>query len=455
MRPAVMGSQRFRQSEVLGEDELGALWRGTDLRSGAAVTLRVLDERLTSEPQSAQRVLARLQRVQWVASNPHLPRLLELRLAERPAVVVTEGSGRETLAAHVERVGALPVRRALQVIAAIADGLASAHADWVSHGALVPSSVLVADDVVAMVVDVGLGELLLDRAELRRLHASNLTDRRAADVLAVGLLFERLVAGGAEGPPPAELDAPRPWEREVPADVREVLRAALSPHRLRRPGMAELAAALAPALTSLPAREPAGPAETPHARPVGLALPAGPAPPRPDRSEAAARPEDSTASAATAPVASASVGGPAERVAVAGEAVSEPGRARRRRRRVLLAALVGCLVAIAGSVGVVVAMRALDDGGQAPGRSGAPSPSAVASETASVAPALGRATVPGVLGARVERATELIERAGLVVGSVTTVPGRAGVVVRTEPTQGEAVPAGTVVDLFVGNGAEA
>ena len=59
-----------------------------------------------------------------------------------------------------------------------------------------------------------------------------------------------------------------------------------------------------------------------------------------------------------------------------------------------------------------------------------------------------------MLSVRVERATELLQQAGLVVGSVTTVPGRAWVVVRTEPTQGEAVAAGTAVDLFVGNGAE-
>jgi beta-lactam-binding protein with PASTA domain len=41
-----------------------------------------------------------------------------------------------------------------------------------------------------------------------------------------------------------------------------------------------------------------------------------------------------------------------------------------------------------------------------------------------------------------------------VVGVVTTVPGGEGVVVRTDPTPGEAVAAGTAVDLFVGNGVE-
>jgi beta-lactam-binding protein with PASTA domain len=74
--------------------------------------------------------------------------------------------------------------------------------------------------------------------------------------------------------------------------------------------------------------------------------------------------------------------------------------------------------------------------------------------TPSITPPLVPATVPGLLGQTVEIATELLERAGLVVGSVTPVPGEAGSVVRTEPTQGEAVRAGTAVDLFVGNGAE-
>jgi beta-lactam-binding protein with PASTA domain len=79
---------------------------------------------------------------------------------------------------------------------------------------------------------------------------------------------------------------------------------------------------------------------------------------------------------------------------------------------------------------------------------------ATPSVTPSITPPVRRATVPGLLGRRVEIATELLEQADLVVGSVTPVPGEAGSVVRTEPTQGEAVRAGTAVDIFVGNGAE-
>jgi beta-lactam-binding protein with PASTA domain len=65
-----------------------------------------------------------------------------------------------------------------------------------------------------------------------------------------------------------------------------------------------------------------------------------------------------------------------------------------------------------------------------------------------------RATVPDVVGLRIGPASSALRASGLAVGSVTTVPGRAGVVVRTDPTPGEAVVAETPVDVFVGNGAD-
>jgi beta-lactam-binding protein with PASTA domain len=65
-----------------------------------------------------------------------------------------------------------------------------------------------------------------------------------------------------------------------------------------------------------------------------------------------------------------------------------------------------------------------------------------------------RATVPDAIGLSVLEATELLESAGLVAGTTTAVPGQLDVVVGTDPTPGEAVVAGTVVDLLVGDGTE-
>jgi hypothetical protein len=135
------------------------------------------------------------------------------------------------------------------------------------------------------------------------------------------------------------------------------------------------------------------------------------------------------------------------------EGATRPAK-RARLARPRLPVVLGASVVVLGLiVGVFIASRgtdAEDQGGDAVRPT--PTPSAT-SEPPSPEPIV-PATVPALLGKPLERATGLLERAGLVVGSVIPVLGEEGVVVRTDPTQGEAVPAGTVVDLFVGSGAD-
>ncbi|MGH2671971.1 MAG: protein kinase, partial [Actinomycetota bacterium] len=242
--------QRYQPSELLSEDDLGTLWRGRDVRSGSPVTIRLLEERLTSDPRAVHRATAQLRWAQWEAGNPHLARVLDLglRLEGQPAFVVSEGSAGGTLMQHLIRGESLTVRRAVQVVAAVADGLSSAHASWVYHGALTPASILLDDDCFAKVTDIGFWELLDAREDLGpSARASSLNDRGATDVLAVARLFEQLLAGGP-GREGVGSDRARVWEDEIPAELGDLIRRALSPHRFHRPGMADLAAALTPAL---------------------------------------------------------------------------------------------------------------------------------------------------------------------------------------------------------------
>jgi hypothetical protein len=111
--------------------------------------------------------------------------------------------------------------------------------------------------------------------------------------------------------------------------------------------------------------------------------------------------------------------------------------------------VVVALAVVVTLVSAAAAWLALGGGEPAtPARSPAASPAASPSPSASFVPA----TVPDALGLPLDEATALLESAGLVVGTVTSVPGDDGVVVRSDPTPGEAVVAGTEVDLFVGDG---
>ena len=485
--PAIGSGQRYRPGLLLSEDALGTLWKGTDVRSGSTVTIRLLDERLVSDPQAVHRAVAHLRWAQFEARNAHLTRVLDhsLRLGSRPAFVVSEGFTGETLSQHLNRGDALSLRRALEVFAAVAEGVGSAHAAWISHGSLTAASILLDDRVVAKVVDVGLGELLDDTSQ-RPVSATRFEDREATDVLAVARLLKDVLSGRPRQPGMATEGASA-VEIEISTELSDLIQRALSPHRLHRPTMAELAAALAPDVDAI-------------SSPEGIRHDGLPSPPKDDRFEevSAGDASDGYASepsvaqvtpmvSAAAPVEPLLVEPPAAEHPPIERLLMEPAAAeallaeappterptaeqataeqptvegatrpakRARLARPRLPVVLGASVVVLGLiVGVFIASRgtdAEDQGGDAVRPT--PTPSAT-SEPPSPEPIV-PATVPALLGKPLERATGLLERAGLVIGSVIPVLGEEGVVVRTDPTQGEAVPAGTVVDLFVGSGAD-
>jgi serine/threonine-protein kinase len=451
MQPRGAGTgHRYLTTELLGRDALGTLWRAVDTRSGATVLLRLLDDRLPVEPGRVRQAVTRLQRMRGDPASAHLALPLDLGLergAGQSAFVAYEGFGGETLAERLERGDVPSTARALRLVAAVSDGLARAHAAWVFHGALSASNVLVDGDGVK-VVDVGVGELLADAEDRRTQAATSLTDRGAADVRAVARLFESILAGAVDRADPKDEDGPRGWEDEVPAEAAVALRRSLSPYRLLRPSMADLASALAPAL-ALPLPPDPRPAAASRGEPA-VVRPERPGSPAPvDRAAEAAGAADLAAGVdALDPraVPSAPVGRPVR-------AAPPPGRPPRpkRRRRLVVASAAAVIVLAAGAAGAFL-LRDSDTAARA--RPGSPSASPVVSRSPSVAPAIERATVPVVLGKPVARAARALERAGLVLGTVTSVPGPDGIVVRSEPTQGEAVAAGVAVDLFVGDGEE-
>jgi hypothetical protein len=128
-----------------------------------------------------------------------------------------------------------------------------------------------------------------------------------------------------------------------------------------------------------------------------------------------------------------------------------------RSRRLLLVAILSVLALAGVGIGSAAFIGKDDDRPDpAASRTGSTTPSITAAIAPSASPStvgVVRATVPDLIGLRIGRAASALQDAGLMLGSVTTVPGPAGVVVRTDPTPGEAVLAASVVDVFVGNGA--
>ena len=197
---------RFQLLESVGRNALGELHRARDLQSGRTVALRVIAPEVADDPSALSHLFDAARRAS-AASHPALAAIYDCGVADGRAYLATEFVPGQHLSAVVAG-SPLNRRRALDLAAQVADGLAVAHAHGLSHGALDAGAVLVTPKGAAKLLDVGM-------TAWTRAAAADPSD----DFAAVGaLLFEMLVGRPLKGGWPGELRVP-----QVPADVRPVL----------------------------------------------------------------------------------------------------------------------------------------------------------------------------------------------------------------------------------------
>lgn len=147
----------------LGAGGMGEVYRARDTRLGREVAVKVVSERLTSESNG----LARLQReARAVASlsHPNIVALHDIGSENGVAFIVMELLEGESLNQCIAA-GGLPWKRALEIGAAIADALASAHGKGVVHRDLKPANIFVTREGHTKVLDFGLAKLDVFRTD--------------------------------------------------------------------------------------------------------------------------------------------------------------------------------------------------------------------------------------------------------------------------------------------------
>jgi serine/threonine protein kinase/tetratricopeptide (TPR) repeat protein len=143
--------------ELLGAGGMGEVYRGRDRRLDRDVAIKVLPAEVADDAERLARfgreakALARL-------SHPNILAIHEFGVDRGVTFAVTELLEGETLRERLGR-GALPWRRAMEIAAAIADGLAAAHAGGVVHRDLKPENVFIKQDGHVKVLDFGLARL--------------------------------------------------------------------------------------------------------------------------------------------------------------------------------------------------------------------------------------------------------------------------------------------------------
>jgi len=141
----------------IGAGGMGEVYRARDPKLNREVAIKILPEALATDPAA----LARFEReAQAVAalSHPNILAIHDFGVEGGTPYAVMELLEGETLRARLAH-GALPARKAVDLAAQIAEGLAAAHDKGIVHRDLKPENVFVSDEGRAKVLDFGLAKV--------------------------------------------------------------------------------------------------------------------------------------------------------------------------------------------------------------------------------------------------------------------------------------------------------
>jgi serine/threonine-protein kinase len=169
----------------LGAGGMGEVYRSHDRRVGRDVAIKVLPHRLAADEEARSRFQREAKAIAAI-SHPNILALYEFEREGDIAYVVTELLEGETLRGLIQR-GPVSWRRAAEIGAAIADGLAAAHGKGIVHRDLKPENVFITTEGHVKILDFGLAKAMTDpviaNAETERLPEAGLvaTERMSSE----------------------------------------------------------------------------------------------------------------------------------------------------------------------------------------------------------------------------------------------------------------------------------
>jgi eukaryotic-like serine/threonine-protein kinase len=165
---ALSAGQRLGSYEItapLGAGGMGEVYRARDIRLERQVAIKLLPSGVATDPVALGR-FEREARAVAALSHPNILAIYDFETTDGLTYAVTELLDGETLRARLAS-GALPPRKAVEIGAQIARGLAAAHDRQIVHRDIKPENVFVSTDGAVKILDFGLARSVALVADAR------------------------------------------------------------------------------------------------------------------------------------------------------------------------------------------------------------------------------------------------------------------------------------------------
>ena len=136
---------------------MGEVYLAEDVRLGRKVALKVLPESLSTDEQ-AKRRFAQEAKTASALNHPHIITIYDIAADGKREYIVMEYVAGETLRTLLER-GKVEIKRALEIAAQVASGLAAAHDAGIVHRDIKPENLIVTPASQVKILDFGLAKL--------------------------------------------------------------------------------------------------------------------------------------------------------------------------------------------------------------------------------------------------------------------------------------------------------
>jgi serine/threonine-protein kinase len=199
---------RYSVDELIARGGMATVYRGTDLRLGRTVALKVLGGVLVNDPDFVERFTQEA-RATAALTHPNVVAVHDQGISDGFPFLVMEFVQGRTIREIMAQSGPFTSAHALEIISSVLAGLSSAHDAGFVHRDIKPENVLITNDGHIKVTDFGLARVISDTpvsdstgavllgtmAYLSPEQVQQLAVDQTSDVYSCGILLYEMVTG--------------------------------------------------------------------------------------------------------------------------------------------------------------------------------------------------------------------------------------------------------------------